>query len=180
MGVFRNEALTFDPNAFLPLAGGTMSGSIQVAVDNSIDLGAAGTAWRNLFVRNVDSPAALKIGPTTATSVELGRAGQPLQANANLTPDATNTRTLGSATLVWSNVFARSLTSDAGLAIDSAGALTVAPTNATSLGLGRAAITTTVNGLLRYDNTDGAAHSPTGVYLVVNVGGATRYIELQN
>lgn len=173
---FYSLTVTFNGNLYLPLAGGTMSGGIAVNANNTLDLGASGTAWRTLFAHNVDSPAALKIGPTTATSVELGRAGQTLQVNANVSPSGNNTLNIGTGTAVFASVFTRALTSDAALAIDGAGALTVGPTSATSLALGRAAITTTINGLLRYDNTGGALGASAGT-LLINVGGVNRLLE---
>jgi hypothetical protein len=45
---FRSETVPPpDPNGiFLPLAGGTMRGSISVQTDNAIDLGSSANRWR--------------------------------------------------------------------------------------------------------------------------------------
>ncbi len=179
MPAVRNEALTFNGSLYLPLAGGTMTGAILASPDNAIDLGSPAGAWRALYTYGVDNNGAVKIGPTLATSVELGRNGQTLQANAHVTPAADGTLDVGATAKVWRNVYTLALTSNSGLTVDAVTGITIASTNASSLALGRAAITTTVNGTLRYDLTSGTAHPGGGSvppgnvegYLVVDVGG---------
>src|SRR5215471_7479680 len=51
---YATQWATVSGGSGLPTTGGTMTGSILVGTDNTIDLGASGTAWRSLYVRNLN------------------------------------------------------------------------------------------------------------------------------
>lgn len=184
MPMVRNESVGFDGNQYLPLAGGTMSGNIAVGTDNAIDLGTSLKAWRTINaytltsrgVLALDAVTGITVGGASATSVQLGRAGQTLQANTHLLPSGDNTLDLGLLTgATFRNLNAYNM--------DSKGALAIGPTSATSLALGNAGIIATVLGKLRYDNTSGSASTGGGSlpalvrgYLVVSVAGVDKKV----
>ena len=94
---FYTQLAGFNGSLYLPLAGGSMSGSIAVDVDNSVDLGSSINNWRNLYVRGissnsalaVDAAAVVSIGANSATGVAVGRAGINTQILGTLRYDNT-------------------------------------------------------------------------------------------
>lgn len=90
---FRGESVYFDAGGpFLPLAGGDMSGDIGVTANNTYNLGnGAGTGyWANVFAANLDVAAALTIGTSEATQIDIGRFAAPCTVHSG-------TITLGAA-----------------------------------------------------------------------------------
>lgn len=197
---FRGEPLTFDGNAYLPLAGGTMTGSILVSPDNAIDLGQPAARWRAVYAYTLD----LKTGivgsanltstfnaPTVAgdpgfTYVEVGGAGA---AGVGATPGgAGGTRsikagrggagTAGAVSGAGGNfeVDAGDAGADGGAGVGAAGLVNIGRTNARGVKIGRAATETQIDGTLRYDNVIGVAGASAG-YLVINVAGVTKKVQ---
>jgi hypothetical protein len=74
---YRGESIEFNSAIlanYLPLAGGTMTGSITVGAANSLDLGTTTDYWRAVYTGKVDVTGLLQLGDTDATGVRIGSA----------------------------------------------------------------------------------------------------------
>lgn len=209
---YRTEYIGFNGNNYLPLAGGTMTGSILATPDNTIDLGSLSSRWRAIYGYTVDlasginGRADLTITSTARSSAAqtgyswtwTGGAGGAADAGAaggNGGPIAIVAGRGGAGTGARAGGAGAALDLDAGLAgadggagTGIAGGVTLGITNASSVTIGRAAITTTINGTLRYDRlqltaANGAVFSlpaQAAGFLIVNVAGTDRTVPYYN
>ena len=96
----------------------------------------------------------LAVGGTVATSVEVGRTGQATTVHGSLTVTQAATFTAAADFDAGMTVAAgQSIDGDGALDIDCTGALGIGDTNATSVGIGRAGVTTTIAGDLLVQGT---------------------------
>ena len=100
---YRTEPIGFNGNLYLPLAGGTMTGSILASPDNTIDLGSGTNRWRRLYSATVytsavDTPGltALTIGGANCSALTLGQAAITTQQLGTWRYDNTSATANGS------------------------------------------------------------------------------------
>jgi len=206
MPPFRNEVVPPDLSRYLPLAGGTMSGSILVDTDDAYNLGSSVKAWQGVYTVDLHvgesivyggdlvfrASGAPTAGPSTGFAVTMsGGSGRTASGGAAGTGGAFTMRAGqggtgdgghagGTGGDVDLDAGQGGLDGGAGAGVG--GAFRVGTAYATSITIGRAGVTTKIDGTLRYDNIirtvggDGGASPPPSrpdQYLVVNIAGVT-------
>ena len=152
---------------------GTITGDIRPTVTNINNLGSSSLLYNTSFINTrlgtrVDAltPGTLLIGNTTATALTLGKVGVSTisAGDVSLTatgvcltlagsifgdvkPTVTLTNNLGTAALLYSNLYATAIITPR-FDILTAGTLLIGTTNATAITLGKTGITTTTAGTL--------------------------------
>lgn len=136
--------------SFLPLSGGTMTGSIFRSAGGTIDLGAVGTPWSTVWATNVGLSGVMTFlfGGTPEADLGLDLGTGAIYFNnlvlgnhifsfeligggtsyGNLVPSVTNTYNLGSSSLYWQNLYAEFITAS-GAATFNGGLATASGTN---------------------------------------------------
>jgi len=160
---------------------GTITGDLRPTVTNINNLGSSTLLYNTAYITNMMGPRVdtivsgaggnLLIGDTTATSISLGRSGiitttagtialtgtgMVMTLSGTITgavkPTVTNVNNLGSATLLYSNIFTSSLQLSR-FDTSTAGTLLIGDTNATAITLGKTGVTTTLAGLIALTGT---------------------------
>ena len=105
-GSIRDAAQTYITSVGT-LTGLTVSGNVVPNANLTVDLGATGARWANIFVGNVTATTATVSGNVTAGNLTVNGIGT---FTGNVVPSANVTYNLGSSTAQWSNVYAQTFT----------------------------------------------------------------------
>lgn len=181
---FYSQYIGFNGSLYLPLAGGTMTGSIQVNPDNAIDLGASSGRWRSVYTYDLQMRDTLNATPS-GTTVNFSIQAQPTLAtngytwqliggqggaasaaaaggNGGLTTIQAGNGGNGTAGRAAGNGGTLSLNAgnpgtNNGGGAGTIGIINIGTNGAPQINIGIGGTTTVVGGTLRYDNTNGAA-----------------------
>lgn len=182
---YRLEAMGFDGSLYLPLAGGTMTGSILV--NGNIDLGSLASPWRVVYASTLEvgnggvvgsaaggvtmlQPAATLNGFNWVHIGGLGGVANASTKGGNGGSVASTAGRGGPSSATHAAGNGADFSIDAGDAGDNAlgggagtaGVLRLGTQFANSVEIGRGSATTRINGTFRYDNASGTVSATVG------------------
>ena len=177
---------------------GTITGNIIPTITGVNNLGSPSLAYNNAYIKVIQtskidtvSAGVLAVGPDNALSIILGKTGVITSTagtvvlsgtgvdmtlagtiTGDIKPTVTMVNKLGSATLLYAESYTdllRTATLDTGAA-GAAGILSIGPTNATGITLGKAGVTTTTAGIVALTAT-GVGLAGVGMTLAGTITG---------